>query len=267
MPDTTPQARAKIRELLETARRDVAATVASEEWTPQQMSRLQNEIAFHLSTFREGARVELKKVMNTQFAEGQRAADELISAKMDIGSFPAISEQALVAMTNDLATKITDLTTDATKSIQREIALGLVGGRTPFETMEAVGRSLDSSSIFGTIDKRANAIIKEEFGRSLRKGAQLRMEQAERLVIGLQKQWLHAGHPRVPRPTHLALHGKIINVNEKFDVLNQRTGQVEQALHPKDPALSAENSIGCECQSVPWKAKWNLTTPELGSLT
>jgi len=266
MPDITPQAQSTIRGLLETARREIAATIASTEWEASRQGKLVSEIDFFLKKFGEDAKVEIKKTLDLQFAEGQRAADASIAAQIDVGLFPAISESALVSMQRDLGTKITGLVGDATKAVQKELSLGLFGNKTPFETMGKIGRSLDSPSIFGTIEKRSETIVREEFGRTFRKAAQLRMEQVERLVMNLMKQWLHSGHPAVPRQSHLALHGTVINVNEKYQVLNEKTGVIEEAMHPKDPVLSAENSIGCECQSVPWKANWNLKTPDLGAL-
>lgn len=49
------------------------------------------------------------------------------------------------------------------------------------------------------------------------------------------------------RDNHVALNGKVIPVNEKFEVQNPKTGFIEYADCPKDPSLSPENSIGCHC--------------------
>ncbi len=263
MADLTPEGKEKIRKLLEQARREIAAEVASTDWERYRQPKLIAEIDYYLRQFGEAAVRELKADLNKQFAEGQAAMDQQIAGQgIQVANFPAISESALVAMQQDLATRISGLTADAVADVQKSLSLGLLGGKTPFETMEAIGRSLDSPGIFATITRRAETIVREEFGRTFRKGAQLRMEQAAKHVSGLKKQWVHAGHPARPRPTHVALHGKILNIDERFELLNEKTFQVERPLHPKDPVLSAENSIGCGCQARPYKESWGLELPK-----
>lgn len=262
MADLTPEVRAKILRMLEGARREIAAEVASTDWQRHHQPKLLAAIEDHIRRFGEGAARELKADLNAQFAEGQRAVDAELSGKgISVGLMPDISTSALAAMQQDLGTRITNLTADAASAIQKELSLGLLGGKTPFETMEAIGRSLDDAGRFSSIARRAETIVKEEFGRVFRAGQQQRLSTAAKHVSGLKKRWIHAGHPKVPRPTHVVLHGKVVNVDEPFEVLNQKTGVVERAMHPKDPALSAENTIGCRCEAQPYKESWNLDLP------
>ncbi len=264
MPDHTPQALAEMRRLLEQARREIAATVASTEWSIRQQSRLLAEIDHQLAQFDEQARRALKAPIEAQFGEGQAAVDgQLAGQGLQVALFPQIAVGTLLAAAqSDLAGRITNLTADAKAEIARALNVGLLGGKTPFETMADIGRSLDGGR-FKLVAARAELIVKEEFGRVYRKGAQLRLEQAAQRVAGLKKQWIHAGHPRVPRPTHLALHGVILNATERFDLVNMKTGEIEHPLHPKDPILSPENSIGCGCVARPYKESWHLTLPAL----
>lgn len=263
MADVTPEVRVKILRMLEDARRQIAAEVASSDWQRHHQPRIIAAIEDHIRRFGEGAARELKADLNKQFAEGQRAVDAQLTGKgISVGLMPDISESALVAMQADLGTRITNLTADSTAAIQKDLSLGLLGGKTPFETMEAIGRSLNEAGHFASIARRAEMIVREEFGRVFRAGQQLRLATAARHISGIKKQWIHAGHPKVPRPTHVALHGKILNVDEPFDILNEKTGVIERAMHPKDPVLSAENSIGCRCQARPYKESWQLDLPK-----
>jgi uncharacterized protein with gpF-like domain len=262
MADLTPQARAKIIRLLEQARREIAADVASTDWQAYHQPKLLAEIERHLDHFKSEAQKELKSDIDLQFAAGQKSVDQQVAKFMNVAQFPAISESALVAMQSDLATRLSGLTADAVKKIQSDLSMGLLGGKTPFETMELIGKTL-SSGDFAEVAARAELIVKEEFGRVFRKAAQLRQEVAARHVSGLRKQWLHVGHPRVPRVTHEALHGKVVDIDQPFDLVNLKTGAIEHPMHPKDPILSAENSIGCGCEARPWKESWGLEVPDL----
>ena len=262
MADLTPQARARIIRLLEKARREIAADVASTDWQAYHQPKLLTEIERHLENFKTEAQRELSDDLDQQFAEGQRAMDEQIKKFVNIGQFPAISESALVVMQDALSKRLAGLTADAVKQIRADLSLGLLGGKTPFETMELIGKTL-SSGDFAEVAQRAELIVREEFGRVFRAGAQLRQEIAARRVSGLKKQWLHAGHPVKPRASHLGLHGKVVGVDEPFYVFNEKSGELEEAMHPKDPNLSAENSIGCGCEARPYKEDWGLSLPEL----
>jgi hypothetical protein len=263
MADVTPEVRAKILRMLEEARREIAAEVASTDWQRHHQPKLLAAIEDHIRRFGEGAARELKADLNTQFAEGQRAVDaELAGKGISVGLMPDISTSALGAMQQDLGTRITNLTADAARQIQKELSLGLLGGKTPFETMEAIGRNLSDAGRFSSIARRAEVIVKEEFGRVFRAGEQQRRSIAAKHVSGLKKRWVHAGHPAKPRPTHVALHGKVVNVDEPFELLNPKTGAIERPMHPKDPILSAENTIGCGCQAQTYKESWNLDLPK-----
>jgi len=262
--DLTPEARAKILELLEEARREIAADVASTPWQGYQQPKLIAAIDAHMERFGAEVKKELKDDLDRQFAAGESWVDaQLQDAGISVAQFPDISTQALVAMQSDLATRITNLTADATAEIQKSLSLGLLGGKTPFETMELMGRSLTDGGTFSTIARRAEMIVREEFGRTFRKASWLRTQTAAQRVSGLKKQWVHAGHPRVPRPSHVELHGTVLDPATPFQVWNDTDAVMEEAQFPKDPVLSAANSINCECIARPWKESWNLALPEL----
>lgn len=58
----------------------------------------------------------------------------------------------------------------------------------------------------------------------------------------VQKVWKHSGSKKnKPRQAHVNLSGTVIGIDEKFDVNGQ------QALYPRDKALSAEEVINCHC--------------------
>lgn len=59
----------------------------------------------------------------------------------------------------------------------------------------------------------------------------------------LQKQWVATADSRT-RDDHLDTDGKIVGLNDSFDVGG------EQLEYPGDPSGSAENVINCRCQAV-----------------
>ena len=64
--------------------------------------------------------------------------------------------------------------------------------------------------------------------------------QAELMDIEMQKTWLH-DHPKMPRDWHIALSGKTIDLDKKFNA----DGRMMK--HPGDPAGGIENNANCKC--------------------
>jgi len=64
--------------------------------------------------------------------------------------------------------------------------------------------------------------------------------QSDLMPIVMEKTWLH-DHPKMPRDWHVALNGKTIDLNEKFNA----DGTLMK--HPGDPAGGAGNNINCKC--------------------
>jgi hypothetical protein len=64
--------------------------------------------------------------------------------------------------------------------------------------------------------------------------------QSEILPIEMEKTWLH-DHPKMPRDWHIALSGKTIDLDKKFNA----DGRMMK--HPGDPAGGIENNANCKC--------------------
>jgi uncharacterized protein with gpF-like domain len=138
---------------------------------------------------------------------------------------------------------------DAAQKIVNELTLGLMGHKTPFEVIQAVGKNLKDPSIFKSIAARAETIVRTECGRVLKAAAQARLDKAGEVVPGLKKMWKHGGSA-MPRPAHLAADGQIREANQPFNVGG------EELMYPQDPAGSPGNTINCSCYSVPYKEEW-----------
>jgi len=64
--------------------------------------------------------------------------------------------------------------------------------------------------------------------------------QSEILPIEMEKTWLH-DHPKMPRDWHIALNGKTIDLDKKFNA------DGAMMRHPGDPAGGLTNNANCKC--------------------
>lgn len=117
---------------------------------------------------------------------------------------------------------------DAWLKVKGELNLGLLGGKTPQEVAKAIGLSIDAGR-FESVAYRAETITKTEMGRVFSEASQKRLEQAVEVVPGIEKQWVHAGHPAQARPSHVAANGQHVPVNEPFNIGGVRM------MYPRSP--------------------------------
>ena len=241
---------AKVITLLAQARETVAAKVATTEWQAYRLPEFKNAIDRSLQEFGTKYGVDLRETQRSFWEDGINMVDAPLREVGIYAALPAIDTTVLGIMQGYGADLVQGLAKDAALRINNEITMGLMGQKTPFEVMEAVGKNLKDKSIFTSIAARAETITRTEGGRVLEAASQARLEAAARLVPGLQKQWFHGTVTRMPRLTHLGAAGQIRDVDKPFDVGG------EQLMYPRDPAGSAKNTINCGCYSLPYMASF-----------
>lgn len=79
---------------------------------------------------------------------------------------------------------------------------------------------------------------------------ELGINKAQEVLPDLEKMWVHAGHPKQARLSHVAAHGQHVKADEKFLI----GGLVMR--YPRDPAGGVANSVHCGCELVPYMADW-----------
>ncbi len=236
----------KVIRLLNNARKEVAATVASTDWQAYHIPQMKAAIERAMQEFGAQYGVDLREAQRTFWEKGIDMVDGPIR---EIGIYTAIPEIDTTALSilQGYATDLVDgLSKDAIKKINQELTLGIMGQKSPYEVMGAIGRNLKDKSVFKSIAARAETIVRTEAGRVLETAGQARKESAAKVVPRLQKQW-HYGHwAKMPRPEHMAIHGQIRNVDEYFDVAG---GKI---MYPKSsdghgPGANwlAANTINC----------------------
>lgn len=242
-------------DLLSQARTEVAAQVAQTEWQAWRLPQLKGAID---RTMRElGAQLgaDLRQAQRDMWEHGVAMTDLPLRTVGIYQAMPLIDPQLLLVMQDFSVDLVTGLTRDASRRIGLEISRGLLGQKTPFDVLQAVGQSLDDKGVFPSIARRAETIVRTEAGRALETAAQARREKAAEVVQGLKKQWMH-GTSRVPRISHLAAHGQVQDVDKPFAVGG------EKLMYPRDPAGSAKNTVNCSCYTIPWKDEWGAETAE-----
>ena len=233
------QAVKRVIKLLDVARRDVAATVASTEWQAYHLPQMKAATERALETFAGQYGVVLRDAQREFWETGIEMVDLPLRTVGIAAAIPEIDVTALSIMQGYSSDLVTNLSKSAIQKINQELTLGIMGQKSPYEVMQAVGRNLKDKSVFKSIAARADTITRTETGRVLEMAGQARKEAAAKVVPGLQKQWFYGHSPKMPRLSHLVIDGQIRDVDQPFDVAG------EKLMYPRDPAGSAANTIRC----------------------
>ncbi|MEN6639638.1 MAG: hypothetical protein ABFC95_10615 [Smithella sp.] len=240
---------------LDAARKRIAATVGQTDWQLYSLPKLKTAIESAMAEFAAKYSVELKAGQKNAWAFGEEMVDQTLKTVGISAVLPAIDTTLMVAMQNYSGSLIKSLGADAAGKIYNEFAMGLMGEKTPFEVMQAVGNNLTDKGIFSSIAARAETITRQECGRILEAASQARMAEAAKVVPGLKKQWKH-GVSRVPRMSHMAAVDQVRDIDKPFNVGG------EELMYPRDPAGSPGNTINCSCYTVPFMDGWQSTSAE-----
>jgi hypothetical protein len=238
-------------QLLADARKTVAAEIASTPWEAYHLPQMKGAIQRAMEEFGMKYKVALGDAQTDFWELGKNRVDLPLRTVGITIAIPEIDITALSIMQDFSADLVKGLAADASKRISQEISMGLMGQKTPYEVMKAVGTNLKDPSVFKSIAARAETITRNEAGRVLEMAAQARAEKAAEVVPGLMKEWRHGAGAMAPRMSHLAADGQVRKVNEPFDVGG------EKLMYPRDPAGSPGNTINCGCYTVPYHPDWD----------
>lgn len=157
---------------------------------------------------------------------------------------------ALSAVTKD---SINDVWTEAGKTLKGAVRRVTLGVDNLTDAIRNLSGHLRSPKVFGTVETRAEMIIRTEVNRAFSMAADAQMGQAgEAMKAGgmeLRKYWLTAEDARV-RETHAEAARRYSKANAILET-EPYIVDGEPLMYPLDPAGSASNTIGCRCISVP----------------
>ncbi|GER92681.1 hypothetical protein A45J_0399 [hot springs metagenome] len=232
---------AAMRDIIDTLRQQVQAALgmaAAVSWDAYYLKKLLDSLEYQFDNFTVKAKKEAEGLVEDIWGMGQSLVDAPLKL-VGIYSGFHISTSVLDVMKDYTNNYLEGLFGDAWTKVRGEISLGMMGAKTQQEVAAAIGKNLKDKSIFSSIAERAEVIIQTEMGRAFSRATQYRMYQAAQYVPDLEKQWIHAGHPKQPRPSHLAAHGQHVPVKDAFTV-----GGIEM-MHPRDPAAPVSETIRC----------------------
>lgn len=238
-----------VAKLDELRRLIVMAIVEEREITAYTSSQLKSRIAELVERFRPALEAQLTENQRRLFVKGIQMIDATLKTADLVVAVPYLSEQLLEQARNFGAELITGITDDARRRVATEINLAVMGQKPLTDVVKAIGRNLDSPSVFGSIATRALAIYKTEVNRMSNLASVERMKQVRGQVPDLEKEWLHS-HQGIPRPGHLLLDGTRVAVLDTFKLVG-KNGTVYMVAGPHDPVLPAGEVVNCRCHAIP----------------
>ncbi|MBI5550739.1 MAG: hypothetical protein HY911_04470 [Desulfobacterales bacterium] len=254
---------AALREMMVDVRKQIVgelSTLGGESYTAAMLRANLASIERYLSAFESTGGREMSALLDAAWEAGA----DLVPAAMRQGglfvSFGHIPGPILSTLKDFAAHRITGLTADAFNKIRGELTLGILGQKTPHQVIQAIAGSLDKPGIFHSLTARAEVIAKVEMGRAYSTATVEGLKVASASVPEMQKEWWHAGHPKMPRVTHVRLNGQRRPVDQPF---------VWGGLiidYPRAPTSPPQEVIHCACEVVPWHPSWEKSGAGSGRL-
>lgn len=242
-----------VRGMLAEVRDQIVAelrTVTGESYSGIYLRQNLASIERYLAGFESAASSEMGKILDAAWEDGA----DLVPAALRAGGFGVafghIPGPVLQSLKDFSFHKISGLTADAFTKIRGELSLGVLGQKNPHQVINAIAGGLDSPGVFKSLEERAEVIAQVEMGRAYSQASQISMGQAAAHLPELRKQWWHAGHPKSPRQSHLALHGQVQPIDRPFV-----TGSLAIDF-PRAPGAPASEVIRCGCDHVPYHPAW-----------
>lgn len=228
-------------------------------WTEYQLKQTRAAIERRLADYETAAKGQMSTGIKTMFDLGQASVYQPLNAGGIYTGFN-IPASLLRTMEEFAFVKIESYTGAMWHGIRSELSLGALGGKTPQQVSDAIGRLLPDKplvaqggrTVFKDAAQRAEFITKTELGRTYSEAADRRMKDAAAYVEDLEKIWRH-GHPRQPRLTHLAADGVARPVDKPFPVRDKNGYQL---MYPHDPKADFSEVAGCQCSHFVWAKRW-----------
>jgi hypothetical protein len=257
LPDETVRA---ILAQLEQARRQVLVEIAAmpgDTFNAFRARELEARIRDVMARFVQRYQTTVAQPQALLYEAGQQLAGQpLVEAGVTYG-VPQIPRRPLEVAQSFQALLISNATDETINAISTQLRLGLLRGQSVPEIAQGVAGQLTSAGPFGSLAARAEAITRTELGRIQAIAAQSGLEESQRLVPDLRKQWQHSGNTgRWRRIGHVDADGQVRDVNDAFRVRPAPGLPYEDLMYPRDPAASPKNTINCGCLSLPFREAW-----------
>ena len=250
------------RKLLIELQRQVRADLgqaALSSWNEYHLKQLLDSIERRIADYDLAAKSQMSGQVKNMWDLGQKSVYKPLNAGGIFTGFN-ISSSVLKTLEEFALVKIDSYTGAMWNGIRGELSLGILGGKTPQQVSEAIGKILPEGpmvaqggrTIFRDAAQRAEFITKTEMGRVYSEAANRRMKDAAKYISDLEKVWQH-GHPRQPRLTHLSADGVSRPIDKPFPVRDKNGYQL---MYPHDPNADFSEVAGCQCSQFVWATRW-----------
>jgi hypothetical protein len=232
---------------LKLAERSLAAQlITAAPGSQAQLRRQQAAVRDAIARFGRAANGAVGSGLDSAWGAGIDLLDKpSLVAGLDLGPHTRIDPRALLAMREFATGRIRDVTVKTIDRINGVLAQVLVGATPMSDAITEIQRILG-----GATRKRAMTIAYTEIGRAHSAASYAAMQDAQARGVKLGKRWLKSGKLH-PRPSHVSAHNQLRRVDEPFEIVDRKTGELEKLRYPRDPKASAGNTINCGCLMVP----------------
>jgi hypothetical protein len=241
---------------------DELGRAALGSWDAYHLKQVRAALERRLADYESAAKSDLGKRLEDMWDLGQKSVYQALN---DGGIFTGFNiPGSIIKQMEEFAfVKIDSYTGAMWNRIRGELSLGGLGAKTPQQVADAIGKLLPEGpmmapsgrTIFADAAQRAEFITKTELGRNFSEAADRRMQDAAKYVSDLLKVWRH-GHPKQPRPTHLAADGQERPLDKPFGVRDKKGYQL---MRPHDPQADFSEVAGCLCTHFTWAKRWGDT--------
>lgn len=241
-----------VKKVLEETRRQVEEEIRAVSDDTYQAHSLRNNLSAierQIQTFESAAKRKIREGQNQLWADGEQLVEGSLGGR--VGVIGEISPKMLTSLNTFADHLVGRLASDAVVKVRGELTLGVLGAKSPAQIAAAIAGTLKSKGVFDSIAERAEVITRTELGRAYSVATHETIVKAAPHVPGLMKEWWHAGHPKYPRRSHLALSGQRVDADKPFIY-----GSVI-LMHPRDPKAPASEVVRCGCDLLPWKEEWD----------
>lgn len=239
----------RIRPLMIAAEADILKTLNDQTTTTWQASNLKNilaDIEETVSTLDANFKLEMPGAYQSASVFGDTFVGKNLSAigVTGITLDPGLSRELVEILTPFGNVFVSNFTGDMAKILRAEISTGLVSNKTVSEVAQGIREKFLSSDMSYA---RAERIATTEMMRAMSMTQNSRAKEIAAQNNTVRKAWISSHKPEA-RVDHLAVEAQTLNnpipVDQDFNVAG------EKAQFPRDPRLSAKQTVHCGCTQV-----------------
>lgn len=231
--------------LLDTLRTDLVQRLSSARgFEVSRLNELLSALDAGILRFRTDYAALLEEGQRTLITLGTDLVTDAVAQAGLAVVAPDVTQSLLTTLSSTRLELATRISSNLQTELAREIQLGVLGVKPPFEVIQEVQRLLSTGDA-ATYASRAETITRTEIGRAQSQATQAQLEVAEQQGVKVQKEWRHSGN-RNPRSAHVAASGQRKPVREPFQV-----GGVS-LMYPRDAAAPPGATVNCRCIATPY---------------